>query len=74
MSNQEATRTTGEAVYLGRGEEHAYISSISNVVVGPRTTDLQFTYEMPSQNARGKVRIWEGMTLDFSQALSMRPL
>ncbi len=64
MSIQNAALLTDEAAYLGRTEERAYDSSISNLRVGPRTTDLQFSYKMPVQkSAKGKVRIWNGLTV-----------
>ena len=52
---------------MGRSEERAYTSNITDVVVGPRTTDLHFNYEMPSQRSLGKVRIWEGLTVNLSE-------
>jgi hypothetical protein len=69
MSIQNAALLTGEAAYLGREEEFAYVSSISNLRVGQQTTGLQFDYKMPKQqSARGKVRIWKGLTVPASEA------
>jgi hypothetical protein len=67
MSIQNAALLTDEATYLGREEELAYESSISNLRVGERTTGLQFHYKMPKQqSAHGKVRIWNGLTVPAS--------
>ncbi|NOH60276.1 hypothetical protein [Vibrio sp. RE88] len=67
MPNAADTLVLNERRYIGRSEERAYTSNITEVVVGPRTTDLHFNYEMPSQGALGKVRIWEGLTVNFSE-------
>lgn len=66
MSTQDAVNLTGEAVYLGREEERAYHSSISRVQVGPMATQLTVDYEMPPQSSKGKVRIWNGVTVPSS--------
>jgi hypothetical protein len=63
MSTPAVARLIDEATYLARGEERAYVSDISNVVVGPMATQLKFDYELPPQGTRGKVRIWTGVTV-----------
>ena len=52
--------------YLGRSQEHSYISEISDLFVGRRSNELELEYCTPQQNSHGTIKIWRGLEIDLT--------